>query len=56
MAIRLMSSTTDKPNASASGGIDCPEKGQAYGQKAKQATSGLVFKQEATLQPHGKYS
>jgi len=24
-------------------GIDCPEKGQAYGTKAKQATSGLVF-------------
>jgi micrococcal nuclease len=24
-------------------GIDCPEKGQTYGTKAKQATSGLVF-------------
>lgn len=24
-------------------GIDCPEKGQAYGKKAKQAASELVF-------------
>lgn len=24
-------------------GIDCPEKGQAYGQKAKQAALALVF-------------
>jgi endonuclease YncB( thermonuclease family) len=27
-------------------GIDCPEKAQAYGQKAKQAASGLVFGKE----------
>jgi micrococcal nuclease len=31
-------------------GIDCPEKGQAYGKKAKQFTSTLVFGKEATVQ------
>ena len=35
-------------------GIDCPEKGQAFGQKAKQAASALVFGKEVTLQTHGK--
>jgi len=35
-------------------GIDCPEKGQAYGKKAKQAASALVFGKEVTLQTHGK--
>jgi len=35
-------------------GIDCPEKGQAYGQKAKQAASALVFGKEVTLQTYGK--
>lgn len=30
-------------------GIDCPEKGQAYGQKAKQAASALVFGKAVTL-------
>ena len=35
-------------------GIDCPEKGQAFGKQAKQATSGLVFGKEITLQTHGK--
>jgi len=34
-------------------GIDCPEKGQAYGQRAKQAISALVFGKEVTLQTHG---
>ena len=34
-------------------GIDCPEKKQAYGQKAKQAASDLVFGKEVTVQPHG---
>ena len=34
-------------------GIDCPEKGQAYGQKAKQAASALVFGKEVTLQTYG---
>jgi endonuclease YncB( thermonuclease family) len=35
-------------------GIDCPEKGQAFGKKAKQAASELVFGKEVTLQIHGK--
>jgi micrococcal nuclease len=34
-------------------GIDCPEKGQAYGKRAKQATSELVFGKDVTLQTHG---
>ena len=35
-------------------GIDCPEKGQAYGKRAKQAASELVFRKEVTLRTHGK--
>ena len=35
-------------------GIDCPEKGQAYGTKAKQATSELVFGKAVNLHTHGK--
>lgn len=35
-------------------GIDCPEKRQAFGQKAKQATSGLMFGKEVTLHTFGK--
>ena len=35
-------------------GIDCPEKGQPFGNNAKQATSSLIFAQEVTLQIHGK--
>ena len=34
-------------------GIDCPEKGQAFGKRAKQAASELVFGKEVTLQTHG---
>jgi len=34
-------------------GIDCPEKGQAYGKAAKHATSQLVFGKEVTLQTYG---
>ena len=34
-------------------GIDCPEKGQAYGQKAKHATSALAFGKDVTIQTHG---
>ncbi|MHC9064020.1 thermonuclease family protein [Nitrospira sp. CMX1] len=32
-------------------GIDCPEKKQPFGQKAKQFTSALVFGKEVTVQP-----
>ena len=35
-------------------GIDCPEKGQTYGKRAKQSASELVFGKEVTLQAHGK--
>ena len=35
-------------------GIDCPEKGQAYGNNAKRATSALVFGKEVMLQTFGK--
>lgn len=35
-------------------GIDCPEKSQAFGQKAKHATSALVFGKEVTLQTYGR--
>ena len=34
-------------------GIDCPEKGQAYGNNAKHAASGLAFGKEVAVQPHG---
>jgi micrococcal nuclease len=34
-------------------GIDCPEKGQAFGQKAKQATSSLLFGKEVRIESHG---
>jgi micrococcal nuclease len=35
-------------------GIDCPEKGQAYGQRAKHATFDLAFDKDVTIQTHGK--
>ena len=34
-------------------GIDCPEKGQAFGNNAKHAASALAFGKEATIQTHG---
>ena len=34
-------------------GIDCPEKGQAYGNNAKHAASDLAFGKEVTIQTHG---
>ena len=34
-------------------GIDCPEKGQAFGTRAKQAASGLVYGMEVALETHG---
>ena len=35
-------------------GIDCPEKGQAYGELAKHAASALVFGKEVMLLTYGK--
>ncbi len=35
-------------------GIDCPEKSQACGKKAKQAAFTLVLGKQVTLQTHGK--
>jgi endonuclease YncB( thermonuclease family) len=35
-------------------GIDCSEKGQPYGTRAKQAASALVFGKEVTLNTFGK--
>jgi micrococcal nuclease len=34
-------------------GIDCPEKGQAFGNRAKQATSALVFGKDVNIQTQG---
>jgi len=34
-------------------GIDCPQKGQAYGNNAKHAGSDLAFGKEVTAQTHG---
>lgn len=34
-------------------GIDCPEKGQAFGKRAKQAVSDLAFGKEVTIQTYG---
>jgi len=34
-------------------GIDCPEKGQPYGKRAKQAASALVFGKHVTLNTRG---
>jgi micrococcal nuclease len=33
-------------------GIDCPEKGQAYGNNAKPAASELAFGKDVTIQTH----
>ena len=35
-------------------GIDCPEKDQAYGKRAKHAASVLAFGKEVIVQTHGK--
>ena len=32
-------------------GVDCPEKGQAFGNSAKQATSSLSFGKDVSVQP-----
>ena len=35
-------------------GIDCPEKGQAFGKRAKHAASDLAFGKEVTAPDHGQ--
>ena len=35
-------------------GIDCPEKGQAFGTRAKQALSAFVFGKDVSLDTHGQ--
>jgi len=35
-------------------GLDCPEKGQPYGDEVKPAISALVFAMQVTIEPHGK--
>jgi endonuclease YncB( thermonuclease family) len=35
-------------------GIDCPEKGQAFGKRARQAAAAFVFGKQVTLQTHGQ--
>ena len=37
-------------------GIDCPEKGQAFGNRAKQAVSALVFGRESSSRPTARTS
>jgi endonuclease YncB( thermonuclease family) len=34
-------------------GIDCPEKGQAFGKQAKHAVADLAFGKEVTVKTHG---
>lgn len=36
--------------------IDAPEKTQAFGQKAKQALSAMVYKRQVRLDSHGQRS
>lgn len=35
-------------------GIDCPEKGQSYGKRAKHAASELAFGKDVTVHTHGR--
>ena len=44
---------TQHPERIRLSGIDCPEKRQAYGQKAKHAASELVFGKEVTVRTYG---
>jgi len=44
----------DRPERIRLSGIDCPEKSQAYGTRAKEAASELVLGGEVTLRTYGK--
>ena len=35
-------------------GIDCPEKGQPFGNSARHATAALIYAKNVTIQSHGK--
>ena len=48
-SIRVMREGKAEQNRLA--GIDCPERKQAFGTKAKQAASALVFDKDVTVQP-----
>jgi len=48
------SSTVTPSKSCTTNGIDCPEKGQTYGKRAKQAASELVFDKDVTLPTSGK--
>ena len=43
-----------RPERTRLSSIDCPEKGQAFGTRAKQAASSLVFGKDVTLNTHGQ--
>ena len=49
MATPSRSCTTAKANASGCAGIDCPEKRQAFGNRAKQFAPALVFGKTVTV-------
>jgi micrococcal nuclease len=42
-----------RPKPVSLNGIDCPKKGQAYGNNAKHAASQLAFGNEVTIQTYG---
>jgi micrococcal nuclease len=44
----------NKPERIRLHGIDCPEKGQAFGTRAKQAASEMVFGKDVAVRVHGK--
>jgi len=43
-----------QPERARLSGIDCPEKRQAFGNRAKQAASALVFGKAVIIQTHGQ--
>ena len=45
---------TQRPERVRLRGIDCPEKGQAFGKRAKQAVSELAFGKDVGLSTNGK--